>query len=293
MKAPPPWPIKSAVAFARMLVVDAYNVLHVTGVLPQRLAGLGVADLIRLIARSRYARRKLTVVCDGGGGTRSSGAKLGHARVLFSGDHEEADDLIERLIDRFAHGGGLSVISSDKRLRKAARRRRAESIPSDAFLAQLVEDESRPAVPGEPAFTTEVPLDAYSVAHWLAEFGLEAPDPATKPREVRSAEPAPGRKKVPPPGPQGAGVFGESLTIELPEPPTPRERAAAPESHEAPPAVPENATDPASEDGAGLEVDPLLRRALEEWRGLMSLDDLDMRRWIDGVQPLRVSRRSH
>jgi hypothetical protein len=52
-----------------MLIIDAFNVLHTQGVLPPDLADPGVPGLIRLIAASRYARRDLTIVCDGSGGS--------------------------------------------------------------------------------------------------------------------------------------------------------------------------------------------------------------------------------
>ncbi|HMN97297.1 MAG TPA: NYN domain-containing protein [Phycisphaerales bacterium] len=47
------------------LIVDTYNVLHVTGVLPPALAGLDVDRLAVLIAQSRYRWETTWLVCDG------------------------------------------------------------------------------------------------------------------------------------------------------------------------------------------------------------------------------------
>jgi predicted RNA-binding protein with PIN domain len=125
-----------------VLLIDAYNVLHVSGILPPELAGPDVAGLVRLIARSRYADRELTVVCDGVG-SKSHGVSLGAARVLFSGTEREADDLIEVLITRFGRGRTLEVVSSDRRLHRAARRGKAGVISAEAFLRHLAEDHRR------------------------------------------------------------------------------------------------------------------------------------------------------
>ncbi|MEM0984446.1 MAG: NYN domain-containing protein [Planctomycetota bacterium] len=257
-------------------MIDAYNVLHQTGILPPRLAGLDVPGLVRLIGRSRYSRRELTLVCDGGTGTGSSGLRMGRARVLFSGREEEADDLIERLIDRYGHGGTLDVVSSDRRLRKAARKNGADSITREVFLQQLVEDEYAPPRQKLPAFVHEVPLDPYSVAHWLREFGIAEPppEPPTKP----TPPPKPAKKPKPKDAAGGTpSAWGERLQIELPEVP------ARPE----PEPTPEPVLDLSAEQASpALELDPILRRALEEWRGRLSADDLDTGKWIDGVTPL-------
>jgi hypothetical protein len=95
-----------------MLIIDAFNVLHTQGVLPPDLADPGVPGLIRLIAASRYARRDLTIVCDGSGGSGTSGVRMDRAHVLYSGAGREADDLIEDLIDRFHRSNPLIVVSS-------------------------------------------------------------------------------------------------------------------------------------------------------------------------------------
>ncbi len=47
------------------LVVDAYNVLHVTGVLPPEIAGLDLNGLADLIEASGLAKDEVWIVCDG------------------------------------------------------------------------------------------------------------------------------------------------------------------------------------------------------------------------------------
>jgi predicted RNA-binding protein with PIN domain len=95
---------------------------------------------------------------------------MDRAHVLYSGAGREADDLIEDLIDRFHRSNPLIVVSSDARLRKAARRRRCERIGSETFLKHLANDAGRPTAARDPhVLRAQVPLDAYSVDTWLRE----------------------------------------------------------------------------------------------------------------------------
>lgn len=161
-----------------MIVVDAFNVLHVTGVLGPELAGIELADLVWLIAQSRYAGQPLTLVCDGvrpGAGHAGPGAcRLGEARVLYAGGGREADDEIENLIARSSYASRMVVVSSDRRLRTAARRARAESICSEAFLEHLARDAGRQRREPLPKWVHAIPLSRLEVEHWLDEFGIEA-----------------------------------------------------------------------------------------------------------------------
>ena len=57
-------------------IKDAYNVLHVTGILPPEIAGPDLPALARLVARSRYTDRACWLVCDGAPpGARSDGTR--------------------------------------------------------------------------------------------------------------------------------------------------------------------------------------------------------------------------
>jgi hypothetical protein len=261
-----------------VLIVDTFNVLHCPGVLPARLAGPGVPDLVRLISVSRYASRSITLVCDGGGSGGDSGVRMNRVRILFSGAGREADDLIERLLERYHRGNALEVVSSDRRLRRAARRFRAGWISSEGFLAALAEDE-RKAIPNRGnVLRGQVPLDRYSVAQWMLEFGI--PPPAGRDGTAVRAErveSTPTRARATP-----TTGLGEALRVSMPTGAGPE--AAVP--------TPSGAASAASggeseQPGAIAGVDPLLLAALEEWRDRLRLDDLDMQRWLPDASPIR------
>jgi hypothetical protein len=226
-----------------MLLIDAYNALHVTGVLPPDLAGPDVRGLADLVARSRWRAAGAVLVCDGpgpGGPKRLTPIEGAAIEIRYAGAGRDADSLIELLLERHTAPRRVTVVSSDNRLKAAAKRRKARWMPSEAFLSRLASDARRPDRRGpDPRRAAEqaVPLDPGSVANWIRAFGLSPADLERKSREsprVRKTRPSPpAPAPVPPP--------------------------------------------PAGDDEASL-----LREAMREWPGRIDPDDLDMRRWLDG-----------
>ena len=71
--------------------------------------------------------------------------------MIFAGGDGDADAAIERLIRRNSAPKRLHVVSSDHRIQKAAKRRRAKFYDSDAFLTRL----ARRLTPDERAAVAE------------------------------------------------------------------------------------------------------------------------------------------
>lgn len=241
-----------------MLVVDVSNVLQATGVLPAHLAGPDLPDLARLIAISRYRTRRAVLVCDGrapgsaglpytddppGHDWPSSdaaplpaptnlapdGREIAGMDVLYAGAGREADDVIELLIARDSAPRRLLVVSTDRRLVRAARRRRAQSLTSQQFLAQLAHDAEKPSARALPGFATQVPLNPYDVAYWLAAFGYD-PIPAGPPRQAPTdAPPRPGSHT--PASARPPAVCDAARATDQPSPGT-RPRSAGWHTHE-------------------------------------------------------------
>ena len=94
--------------------------------------------------------------------------------VRFASQYPDADSLIEELIDQNTAPRRLTVVSSDHRLQRAARRRRAKPMDCDAWYAGVIRRRRRSrehrVAPGKPP----VPLLAEDVAYWLRQFGGEA-----------------------------------------------------------------------------------------------------------------------
>lgn len=184
------------------VIVDTYNVLHVTGVLPPELAGVEVDGLMDLLERGRWGRSRIALACDGTppGGTHP--ANRGGIQVLYSGPGREADDLICERIEASTAPTRLLVVSSDRRIIKAARRRRCRTMDSKAFLQTIVHD-----VDGR-ARTEQVRrpdrLNPREVEDWKKHFALGSEDlqqfeqlakPDPPPEKVSKATQKPAKPK--------------------------------------------------------------------------------------------------
>jgi predicted RNA-binding protein with PIN domain len=170
---------------ARELLIDGYNLLHAAG-LARRRYGPGDLercrrDLLRLIAGqlSDEQRRRTTVVFDAKDPPPDAGRHGTHAEilVLYATEDEEADDLIEQIIAGHSAPRQLIVVSSDHRLHKAARRRKANPIDSDAFLddcARRVYCRRTPRP--EPEHKPDCDASPAAVAEWLSVFDIDVLD---------------------------------------------------------------------------------------------------------------------
>lgn len=264
-----------------MLLIDAYNVLHLPEA--QRLGqGLGLEGLCDLIRTSRFGGQRVLLVCDGvppaglgrgaapgdARGGPSTRRRAGGVELIFSGPDRSADDELE---DRLRAGGGagVTVVSDDRRVRRAASRAKATSLGSGAFLSRLVADRERAGRRALPSFARDIPLDRYSTAHWMREFGLSAPDPGgirdRAGRDVGGGVRWAGRKD------EERGVQSAPAPTPRPEPP--------------PPQLPDERVLRLDE----LAADPLIREALEAWKGRLRLEDLDMQHWLGREMPRRES----
>jgi len=158
----------------RFLIIDGYNLLHAAGMARYRY-GPGELEKARnrllnfLVSRLNASERaRTTIVFDAADApyesTRRSG--LEGMTVLFAKRGGDADTVIERLVEIHSAPRQIHLISSDHRLQKAARKRRARPVDSDVFFAELESRDARSNIGGEPApprqlnnpkFTGDVP----------------------------------------------------------------------------------------------------------------------------------------
>ncbi|MEM9881295.1 MAG: NYN domain-containing protein [Planctomycetota bacterium] len=162
------------------MIIDCYNVLHTA--LPPGLAGLDEAGLCRALGRTAWAAAGVTVVADGrpkpGGAVASPASGVELIYSGGSGGGRSADDVIAGLIARHSAPRRLTVVSSDRAVRAAARRRRARDWPSEAFVTRLVEQLRRTSTRG-PSHTdrpTVAPLPPELVTRWKRQFGFRDDD---------------------------------------------------------------------------------------------------------------------
>ena len=163
------------------LLIDCYNVLHAQK--PVSLAGLEEASLCALLAASPWARSGVTVVCDGRPKPHSptpgelASSPGGGVELIFSGPGRSADDVIIGLIEKDSAPRRLTVVSSDRTIRKAARRRRARDWSSEEFLSRLAKAARSPGPDGSSAGKPDAgPLPRDQVNRWLDAFGIDPED---------------------------------------------------------------------------------------------------------------------
>jgi uncharacterized protein len=212
-------------------IIDGYNLLHAAGLARLRY---GPGDLER--CRNRllgYLRRHLpaternrtTVVFDAADAPpdRPRQMTLDGMTVLFAVRGGDADTEIERLIAAHSAPRQVRVVSSDHRLQKAARRRRAVVLDSDAFLDRL--ERRGPVTDSPPGARPSGPKYGGSVApreteHWLAVFGdaLTAAEPAqdqAAPAEASTGRPAAAAEPASPPLSRDEIAFWQARVAEL------------------------------------------------------------------------------
>jgi len=93
--------------------------------------------------------------------------------VVYSGRSIEADDVIEEHVLASTAPKRLSVISSDRRIRAAGKKRKCIVLKSDEFWEKLIKQLSRnPKKSREPAAKRQG-ISKAETEQWLKDFGLK------------------------------------------------------------------------------------------------------------------------
>ncbi len=173
------------------IIIDGYNLLNATGIVgPGKhgggpgLSSLGRSRLalLNFLVESLDAKEipRTTIVFDAHDPPRGLPSTVNHRglTVRFASKYDEADTLIEELILADSAPRQLTVVSSDHRLHRAARRRKAKPIDSDVWYEQIVrlrqERQSHRRDTSRAAAQPPVPLLEEDVHYWVGQFGGES-----------------------------------------------------------------------------------------------------------------------
>ncbi len=152
------------------LIVDGYNVLHAP--MPVGLSAIDEAQLCRLLARGPWRGDRVVVVCDGAPkplGIIESPAP--EVDLVYSGKRRTADDVIIEMIDTDSAPRRLVIVSDDRQIQKAARRRRARAWSCDQLIRYLAGAvNSAASADDKPAPES---MDEAEVNRWLELFGFD------------------------------------------------------------------------------------------------------------------------
>src|SRR5690348_9788490 len=140
LHAIPPDPPGSAMR----LLIDGYNLMYAVGLLGKRFGPDGFRKVRQRFlndladALGAVEAHQTTVVFDAAAPPDGFPRETSHKgiTVLFAVDDDDADSRIERLIAQHPTPRSLTVVSSDNRLRQAARRRKARVETADEFWSK-------------------------------------------------------------------------------------------------------------------------------------------------------------
>jgi predicted RNA-binding protein with PIN domain len=199
------------------LLIDGYNLLHVTGLVGRPGSGLqGSRDaLLRFLARHIEAKElpATTIVFDAAEAPPGLPRTVTHEgmTIHYASEYDSADALIEELIAAHNVPRSLTVVSSDHRIQRAAHRRRAPFVDSDVWFTETARRPSRlRSRDPKPERRPPSDLSPNEVAYWIEEFAdapvEEPPKRRGKPKKRPPKEP--GADNPFPPG-YGEDLLGE------------------------------------------------------------------------------------
>jgi predicted RNA-binding protein with PIN domain len=171
------------------LLIDGYNLMHAAGIVGSGPARTSLERsriaLLNFIAKTVdiVTERNVTVVFDAAGAPPGLPPRIAYRGldVQFAKGYADADELLETLIRAETSPRQLTVVSSDHRVQRAAKRRRSTAIDSDVWYEQTRQaHHDRQRAETDVSVEAEKSLDP-GVAYWLEQF--VEPDGDDKPAE--------------------------------------------------------------------------------------------------------------
>jgi len=200
-----------------LLLIDGYNLLHATDIFGKGTGPGGFQRsreaLLRFLAASiePAKRSQTTIVFD------ATDAPPGLPRtvtfdemtVRYATGYADADTLIEELIEDHDSPRRLLVVSSDHRIQRAARRRRAKFTDSDLWYTKLWQQRVQQRA-GQKKQVPEKPvgkLSATEIDYWVTQFAIDEPTSLDEEKAAKQPR-TPDKQKFDNPFPPG---YGEDL----------------------------------------------------------------------------------
>ncbi len=158
------------------VVIDGNNLLYAA-------RAVGTSDL--LLGRSmlcdalgQWAERRherVHIVFDGPAPPPAFASQVARRAidVSYSGTGQTADAVVACILATDSAARRLLVVSSDRAIIRAAKRRRARPIRSEDFWIYVQRDLARPVPTGQEPEEKEAGLSPEATRQWLREFGLD------------------------------------------------------------------------------------------------------------------------
>jgi len=157
-----------------MYIIDGYNLLWCMHKISEHSEDISQIELCRLVGL--YLKNNSfdgQIVFDGiGPPDRTQFSHIDNLEVIFSGRNTDADGVIEAKLKADTAPKRLRVVSSDRRIRSAAKAVKATTIKSDQFCRTLLSRAATRAEASEPVQKRRG-LDEGQTKQWLKYFGLD------------------------------------------------------------------------------------------------------------------------
>ncbi|TFG47588.1 MAG: hypothetical protein E4H40_06195 [Candidatus Brocadiia bacterium] len=155
-------------------VIDGYNLLHSIQKNADTSGPISDVQLCHMIGKYlRIVGDTAEIVFDGlGPPEKTPFENIYNADIIFTGTKTDADTIIENKIAANSAPKRLTVISSDNRIRMAAKVRKAVSLKSEIFWLDLQKKVDDKKTAKEP-YQKRQGLSESETDHWLKIFDLD------------------------------------------------------------------------------------------------------------------------
>jgi predicted RNA-binding protein with PIN domain len=156
------------------LIVDGYNLLR----LAEKVETWeSITDVVMCRMVSQYLRTigaTGLVVFDGiGPPDKQPFENFSNMEVIFSGRNADADSIILRKISVDSAPKGLVVVSSDREIQAAAKKRKAVPMKSQVFFGQMAEELGKKRKPPQEPPQKRTGISEGETEEWLKTFGFK------------------------------------------------------------------------------------------------------------------------
>ena len=157
-----------------MLIIDGYNLLRAVQNLSEQTAGVADTQICHIISRYlTLTKSRGAIIFDGVGPRDKTGFNnVANLEVVFSGRSKEADDIIEKLVLQNSAPRSLTVVSSDRRIKSAANKKKATAINSIDFWLEMLKTLDKKAKRKSEPPAKYLGISEAETEYWLRLFGL-------------------------------------------------------------------------------------------------------------------------
>ncbi|MEJ2648279.1 MAG: NYN domain-containing protein [Sedimentisphaerales bacterium] len=157
-----------------MYIIDGHNLLHTILKTDESSESITDIQMCRIVDKyMQLTSQNGELVFDGTGPSdKSAFDNMSRLEVSFAGIGSDADTVIEDKIRVNSAPRRLRIVSSDRRLRKAAHARKAVSIKSEKFWINVNKQLGKKRPPREPGEKRQG-LTESETNQWLDIFGID------------------------------------------------------------------------------------------------------------------------